>query len=348
MQPKIPTNKIYYHWVDLLKSLSIFGVVYIHASLGLFDSLIFIPITNYFRFCVPVFITISFFLLERHLLNNKNESNSSIKNFLIRRLPRLIIPYIFWTCVYIIFNHKSSYPSITKFITNHWIGFGFSGQYYLVVLIVLTLVYPWLRKIKLSLSSLLIITFITILSYLPITYIPIVCTDRNCLGIPFLYIFYVFFGIFVARNYEKAQLLLCSINLYSKLILLFISPVLISFEEVLLGNWDSSGTKVYFRISTLLVTCLIVLVSISLENSLKSSRFIRQFISSPSQWSLGIFCLNPLLIQVFHDTSSITPAQELNYFLQIGLSFLFTLIFIFTSISISFLIERLGGKTLVK
>ncbi|MBM0741364.1 acyltransferase [Phormidium sp. CLA17] len=351
MQPHISASKSYYRWIDLLKALSIFGVVYIHTSLGLFDSLSLLPITNYFRFCVPVFITVSFFLLERRFASDTNKLNISIERFISSRLSRLIIPYVFWTCVYIIINHKPNYPSIIKFITNHWIGFGFSGQYYFVVLIILTLVYPWLRQAKLSCSSLFMITILAEFSYIPVTYFPMFCENQNCLEIPFLYLFYMFFGTFIGRNYEEIKTVLHSTKLHSlqvKAILLFTSPILISIEEELLGNWDSSGRKVYFRLSTLLVTCLVVMASIGLEDFLERSKSIKICISFLSSWSLGIFCLNPLLIDILYKLDLRIATQELNYLLETLISFILSSLVVLISVLISFFISYFGGKALVR
>lgn len=217
-----------------------------------------------------------------------------------------------------------------------------------MVLIILTSAYPYLRKIKLSYSSLLIIAVLTVISYIPLTYSPILCRVRNCLEIPVLYLFYMFFGIFLARNYEEVKTALHPINSHLRFLLLAASPLLIVIEEAFLGDGDSSGKKVYFRISTLLATYVIVTFSISFESLLEEPKVSRRCISFLSEWSLGIFCLNPLLIETINKLNLSIFRQQSNYSLELSLSFLFTILIILAAILASFFIRHLGGKPLVK
>lgn len=347
MQSTAAKDKSYYHWVDLLKAIGIWGVVYIHSSLGLFSHLDLISMTNYFRFCVPIFISISFFLLEQRLISEERVGYISIEAFLKKRLPRLVVPYLFWTCVYIIINHKSTYPSISKFITNHWIGFGWSGQYYFVVLMALTVIYPWLRTVDLSQKMLGIIAIFTIFLYLPFNYTSVFCKDRNCMQLPFLYLFYMFLGIYLARKYEEIKARFQRVNLHLRLSLVLASPLFIVLEESLLGNLDS-GRRVYFRASTMLASYLILVIFSSFEDSLSKAKSINYLSSYLSSWSLGIFCINPLIIGMFERFNLKILNQQMDFSLVVLLSFLVSFIVIALSILMSFIISQVGAKILVK
>lgn len=93
-------------WVDLLKILSIYGVITIHSSApllitydknhfawwvgNLYDSLS--------RWCIPVFFMLSgFFILEQ-------AQRDSLRQFYQKRFNRIIIPFIMWSASYFLWR----------------------------------------------------------------------------------------------------------------------------------------------------------------------------------------------------------------------------------------------------
>jgi len=84
-------ERIYY--IDILKSLAIFSVVFIHVfALGEISQIKGITISSFaeiFKFAVPIFIMISGALLL-------NRNYDSISSFLKRKYTRLIPPYLLW------------------------------------------------------------------------------------------------------------------------------------------------------------------------------------------------------------------------------------------------------------
>ncbi|BAY93094.1 MULTISPECIES: acyltransferase family protein [unclassified Tolypothrix] len=96
--------------LDLLKAMSIIAVVSFHSILvprttyadnGLAIDILFSPL----RFCVPVFLTISFLLMEKRLV----KQTSSTWDAIYKRLNRLLIPTLFWFTIagsFKIINHN--------------------------------------------------------------------------------------------------------------------------------------------------------------------------------------------------------------------------------------------------
>lgn len=94
-------------WVDLLRILSIYAVVIIHVAApylnyyssdpnfqwwmgNLYDSLA--------RWCIPVFLMLSgAFILEK-------VAEGSIKDFLIHRCQRILLPFFFWSFLYFLWR----------------------------------------------------------------------------------------------------------------------------------------------------------------------------------------------------------------------------------------------------
>jgi surface polysaccharide O-acyltransferase-like enzyme len=97
-------KRIFY--LDQLRALAIIAVVLIHVSLFYFvSSRIDIHSFNWFvsnvfysmcRFCVPIFL-----MLSGILLLNKDYN---FIEFIKKRYKRVILPFLFWSIVYIIFS----------------------------------------------------------------------------------------------------------------------------------------------------------------------------------------------------------------------------------------------------
>ncbi|WP_062057162.1 acyltransferase [Aquimarina longa] len=105
------TEKQPLYWIDVLRTLATFAVIFLHTSgylLGAFttDSMEHWWVGNIYdggvRFCVPIFFMISGALLLSR--------DYSLENFIKKRFMRLIPPFLFWSFVYIGYDlyHKMS------------------------------------------------------------------------------------------------------------------------------------------------------------------------------------------------------------------------------------------------
>ncbi|MDX2240845.1 MAG: acyltransferase [Leptolyngbyaceae cyanobacterium bins.302] len=351
-----------YYWIDLAKVFSILGVIFIHSSSNEFLGLL----SHYFRFSVPIFIATSFFLLERSQIDKGILISAS--NLWKKRLPRLLIPFFVWSFIYAVIFLQPQYPSFSKFITLHWIGFGWSGQYYLLVMVQLILLYPWLRRTKLTARWLLIAGILNILIlYIPLNYFPInqLSFLIKLRTLPFFYwVFYVLLAIYVARNYEsiKAGLIdsdrLIRTNKMLPMNLLrinpglsiLVAPLLIVLEEISLKTLNVNSHD-YFCISVLIVSCILFFAFIHLEIVLERT-FLKQWklcgrhISWLSSWTLGVFCLNPLIISGLKATQILNFNPPSNVAIFIGI---FNTLVIYTiALLLSYLISLTGAKSLVR
>jgi fucose 4-O-acetylase-like acetyltransferase len=121
---------------DWLKAAAIVGVVCIHAGL---------PFHDVFRFGVPVFVGLWAFYLEKALSRRRPETHA---RFLVQRMVELAVPYLAWTLLYIEKFYASRWSATPLHtIVGGWFGgYGWSGQYYFVILFQLTLLFPLLRR----------------------------------------------------------------------------------------------------------------------------------------------------------------------------------------------------------
>lgn len=150
-------------WLDYLRAAAILAVLFIHIS-GIYYFSFEDVSTKYWLvgtfwfafslFAVPVFIMISGYLL----LNRTYE----IKDFLRRRFKRVLVPFIFWNCIYIIYLANiaiSSGESFTllfaiKFIIKNFLSYSVSPLWFVYLILGLYLFIPiisvWIQNVKIT------------------------------------------------------------------------------------------------------------------------------------------------------------------------------------------------------
>jgi fucose 4-O-acetylase-like acetyltransferase len=122
---------------DYLKALAIFGVVAIHSEF---------PHSEIFRFCVPVFIGLWAMYFEKSISRGTSKTSKLIKT----RLFSLLVPYFFWTFLYIaIFTSPAALLAlpIHTIVGGFFGGTGWAGQYFLIILFQWTIIFPLFRMI---------------------------------------------------------------------------------------------------------------------------------------------------------------------------------------------------------
>ncbi|WP_232280951.1 acyltransferase family protein [Novosphingobium nitrogenifigens] len=121
---------------DVLKALAIVGVVFIHQE---------VPWKAIFRYCVPAFIAISAFYMERGWARGGMDT----ARFWRRNFPVYAIPFVFWSLLYAVVSGGPLFfrnVPIHTLIGSQFGGFGFSGQYYFIILFQVILLFPFFRN----------------------------------------------------------------------------------------------------------------------------------------------------------------------------------------------------------
>lgn len=143
----------YLYWADFIRVIAIFLVVVIHVTAGLLYGWGKIPLSNWMtgniydsaaRISVPLL-----FMISGSLLLAKDEP---LKDFLLKRAGKLLIPFIFWSLVYLFWRCQVNDGVCTPRVVLRL--FLLDGTYYhlwfLYALIGLYLVTPLLRLIAAS------------------------------------------------------------------------------------------------------------------------------------------------------------------------------------------------------
>ena len=310
--------------IDFLKSISIFGVVFIHSRN---DNIISEITSELFRVAVPLFIVFFSYFLEKNLssVSTKKEYNDILK----QKFFLLFLPYAFFTILYFFILNDLSLIKPRELITGYWSGYGWSGQYFFIVLFQLILVFPLLQKIV-NVKLIYIIT-ISLFLYLIMSYIFCNLSFVSKLSdrIFIYWLPYAILGILLYRNIDLFK------NIANKLILftIFLIPT-----EFFIFNYFNIVHSSYVLVSILVSSSLIAIYFIVNENIIKKylPDYLKKLSIYISNKTLGIFVLNPLFIFLLKPFYSFIQVE--NFLIDSIMIFLFSiLIFILCILTIEIL-----------
>jgi hypothetical protein len=344
-------------FLNFLKAVSILAVVSYHS--------IFVPVSTYqdsfflidlifapLRFCVPIYLSISFFLYEQGYVNRPMLSPwTSLK----KRLTRLAIPTCFWYGTALILKLVNG-ATIQEVVQSLMAGEIFTGAYYFLVLYQLIFVYYLIRNrihnIHLKLSIFVHFMLVLLIGILLFFYHDdlFITVLRTLNRPPFFYwLVYIPLGILCYRNLHHLTRLSNKVSRPIKVILLLGMAGCFFIEYAWLEYITEQSVPPF---EYMMFTCVLSVPILFLcFSSLRSSQIhgtIRSMIQILSKYSLGIFCINGILSQIllsfgnrwFHDFTF--DFTEILFIKVLGFFILMTL-----SISISFILHRLGFKYLV-
>jgi hypothetical protein len=320
--------------IDLIKAISIFGVVYIHASgLGICNSNFQEFFKATFRFCVPFFIVIWAFFFEKGI--SKRFENGEQNSFIKTKLYNLLKIFLFWSLLYFLIETNWTELTLKKIVVRHLI-YGWMGQYFIIILLQLIVFYKFIRysydEIYIKYTILILVFsfyFIRMLFpsllhpyFLNITYIPF-----------FYWIPYVYLGIAASRN----KLIKSNFFYY----LFFLIPL-----EYLLLQYYHIDTLVYITLGVLFGALGLSLFAIQ-KKLIIENKYVTKFLSYVGSNTMTIFLVNPLVIILIKKVLYLFNIEfSCNHsFLLIFIPFLYTFIIIILCLSFVWIIKvfKLNG-----
>jgi surface polysaccharide O-acyltransferase-like enzyme len=317
---------------DLLKSISIFGVVLIHC-LSFFESESYfnLYLSSLFRFCVPCFIVLWAFYFE---ISYIKIHSTEIKKFVIYRFINFFRIFFIWSFFYFFIQFEGQINSIKKIVTTFFLGYGWSGQYFFIIIFQLILLYPIIRFIYYNKKYRDFTIFLLVLVYFIYGYfakylpqVLLVIGNRF-----FIYwIPYVFLGIYLSkRNLIKIPL--------SFSFCICLIPCEVFFLKYLNIKYDVYITIIIFLSSSLL--CL----SILKNNHFNKNTLFTRLITYLGSNTLIIFIANPIVIFILkkelikYTSINLTAPVKLLYL------FLLTSVTVFICLLIKEAIQKLKLK----
>ncbi|WP_375498933.1 acyltransferase family protein [uncultured Nostoc sp.] len=340
--------------VDVLKAISITAVVSYHSvfvpestysSASYLMDILFAPL----RFCVPVFFTISFLLLERSLEKN---SIASFYPVLKKRFTRLLIPTLFWGGLAVALRLLGKANQTESLLILVLRGKIFPGYYYLLVMlqflpifIILNRQFGKLQKFFIVLIFQVIVLALIYLSNLGVFGTDIIIFLRS-IGRPFFAYWFVYMslGACFYKNWFKVVKLS---NYIPALLKIF---MLISTTLIMIGEYNYLDTVTdrqvipfEYAMFSCILSAIVMFVCFSSIEENQIPLFIRITVKLLSKYSLGIFCINGILSLIF---------LQLGTHLFVGINFTFLEILaikliswnvlLILSLGLSMLCERIG------
>lgn len=316
--------------IDFAKSIAIFGVVFIHAKNNDIYSNI---VSEIFRVSVPIFIVFFIYFLEKSL--TKYHSLREQYRFIAKIFKRLFLPYFFFSVLYMVLFYQNI--NIDKIFTSYLSGYGWSGQYFFILLFQLLVIYPLFRQMHYWNIGLILLS--SILFYFLVDYflwdLSIVAKISDRLFIYWLP--YVFLG-----NYLFTKLIKLEPSFHkSYLYVIFLIP----FEYFILDQANPQHGP--YILSTILLATFAISIYILLykqiyENIIHSK--IKIVLNYISQRTLGIFVLNPLVIFYLKPIINLHSTNEL---ISVFFSFFLALVVLITSLFIIFILSKTPIRVMV-
>lgn len=300
--------------VDLFRGIAAYAVVLFHSGDQTWAPMErgAIELRDCFTFAVPFFLALSFYLATRKFYT----SNSSYS--FQSKVKRILVPYLLWTAVYVVFK-LSSYAALgqsdklNEFLQDPvavlFMGAASLQLYFLPLLFIGSLLLPIAKYLsrRANLISLLLLFMLSLVAYEIMMYSgngfqlgsnvafqPLAESIMpNSSEIPLLRVFlvflawsirclpYIFLAMIVNYLFTKKNL-----QAYTQQWLIFLS-IFVVFRL-------ASESFTYLSSSEVLVAFSLLLLAISLSNSLSGNKWI----SNLGACSFGIYLVHPFPIQI--------------------------------------------------
>jgi surface polysaccharide O-acyltransferase-like enzyme len=265
---------------DILKAVAIIGVVCIHSGF---------PNAEMFGYCVPVFIGVWAYHYEKGL-----ERRADAWLYAGQRFTRLLLPYAFWTVLYLCLNYSVERWTTTPIhtILGGWFGgYGWAGQYFFIILFQLTLIFPvvrrWVREDLLIPIAIVGLLFNVFADYVLFKNVIISQLSHR----PFIYwIPYMLIGIALARGLPTKAWLLGFV------LSLFAAPYEMAY--FLKTNLGASG----YLLASVSLGAASILLSVGPRRTSRAPKTTSWFVDGViyvGRNSMPIFLSNPLFIELF-------------------------------------------------
>ncbi|WOD37408.1 acyltransferase family protein [Nodosilinea sp. E11] len=345
-------------FLDFIKAISIVSAVSYHS--------VFVPASTYsdsflileilfapLRFCVPMFLAINFLLSE---LSFDSKPNVETWNSLKKRLSRLTIPCITWFSIAIILKLLVGNPMSTL-IYQILTGEIFTGGYYLLIVLQLTLLYFCFRgqfKKPIVLAILIaaqIVIFLGIKLALSSSCWMDIITLLKLLRRPLLFYWFAYIplGIFCHKNLSWLVSQSRCLSWKVKAFMLGGLTILLVAEYTQLSILtNGSIPPLEYLMTSCLLSIPIFFLCFASVTYQQLGTNLGEITLLFSKYSLGIFCINGILSQVFLSLGSQWFYNAEFSFAEILIVKILGWIFLFfVSLKISILLEKIGLKMLV-
>lgn len=326
-----------------MKGAAILAVVFIHSSgylavsnIGTFEWYIGIISRQFVNFAVPIFLFISGFLSFSRDIHDT-------PYYLKKKLLRIIIPYLSWSCFYFfllfIFNNQSF--AVKNIIAQLILGTGIGVGYFVIVLVQFIMLTPLINAITSIKIHIMIICGFTIIG-VGINYMSV---KIDCLklfsqfpysAIPF-FVWYPFYHLgFVFNKYNIS----CSKWSNSSILFWILSfSLTLAISEGIFwgytGNYSFAVSQL--KLSSLVLSlCVCMVVYFYLNHDINY-----KYLSQLGTMSYGIYLTHMLFVWFYHYLFSYTSVFIRHLVISCGFIFILSTI---SSVTLVFFIRKILGR----
>lgn len=301
-------KRIHIYYPDLLRILASLAVIAIHITADTVTNMSFfktptwwisITVNSFSRWCVPIF-----FMISGIFLINVNKS-SNIKEFLKKRLNKILLPFFIWSSIYIFYlnRHNLTIVSIKMVLLGFLEGHSASHLWFLYKLLGLYLIAPVIAYFihntnKKYIDYYLLLCLVN--SFLS-PYIEKLFNINLNLYIPLtdIYIFYFISGYYLHNNLFNIK----------KLYLLYITGICCAIFTIVATFISSSHMHSFdayyigYNSPTVLITSIAMFLFIknSSINKFISKPNIVPIISKLSEASFGVYLIHIMILYTLKD-----------------------------------------------
>ncbi len=292
-----------YLWADSMRAFATLAVIVLHVCVAVEEGFGTIPMKDWLasniydsmvRWCVPIFVM----LTGSFALNNYD---GQFKAFLIKTFKRIILPFLFWSVVYLIFNNGGNLidpntgPAAKLSLVAVKLATGTSVHLWFVYMIIgMYLLIPvlnrWVKENNKAEQLFFIGLWIFFLFAQPLW-------DKYDISFDSAYfsgfIGYMLLGNFLLKTERKTNSLI--------LLLIFIGAVFYTCVRTYylsLAGGEMNEKHMDNFMPGILITCICVYLLFK-NSPLKFPGFLRSFIKTVSRYSYGIYLLHVLVLDLF-------------------------------------------------
>lgn len=280
-------------WVDLIRFLAIFFVVFIHSQLTAnYNPENWLQLIPYVtaQTCVGLFV-----LISGAMLLGKKES---VKDFFMKRSVKVLLPWIAWTLIYMTWNYfyldyrVSSFTDLLKFFRITFM----TQLWFLPMIFTLYLLTPFLRSLVRTVPRVLPYLFIMVW-FIFVCLLPL---SNPSVSYP---IWVQFVGYYVA-GYYLLQLKPSRRVVWASGIIAVTSLA----ATIILGS------QFYSQISPTIIvlSCSLFVVIRGLLEGLDVNRSVRNIVVFLGKVSFGVYLAHLIILQLFRSYMNI-PSSEQNF-----------------------------------
>lgn len=330
--------------IQAMRGICMICVCFIHVlgTAGNYTEELTVVLRTAVNFCTAVFFFIS------ANLTNINKVKSNTKKYLIKRIANLYTPFIFYSLFYTLINKGYDFSNgvnAIKSVLKVLIGSNSAQLYFIIILIIYTLISPILIKIIESKNAILniimfavspaqlILIFLNTIGinvFMIENYLPLQITRI----LPFAYFICYYLGLYFKINgYPKRN--------YTYLIpIAFAAALSVNFYE--LFNFDVPLNYITGQIK-LMNIIFIVSIIISYDKILIFLKRVNtKILEKIAEYSFGIYFLHMFFIKVLFKVLEITELEyQSNIFLYLLLLVVVTALDVFLTWAVFYVLDKL-------